>query len=127
MPENDFEPELAQVAKIDALGCHVFRDRHHRDRKADARRDRSPVFARREALRRHLRTSKPTCVLLQHLIRWVISSGQVESRVDAVLQSVLDTEITPELVPTGEEEELQSSAAKVGPFALQDFSSRFVH
>jgi NAD+ synthase (glutamine-hydrolysing) len=60
--------------------------------------------------------------LIQHLIRWVISSGQFESRVDEVLQSVLDTEITPELVPSGEEEELQSSEAKVGPFALQDFS-----
>ena len=60
--------------------------------------------------------------LVQHLIRWVISSGQFESRVDHVLQSVLDTEITPELVPSGEEEELQSSEAKIGPFALQDFS-----
>ena len=60
--------------------------------------------------------------LIQHLIRWVISSGQFESEVDEVLQSVLDTEITPELIPTGEEEELQSSEAKVGPFALQDFS-----
>ena len=39
-----------------------------------------------------------------------------------MLQSVLDTEITPELVPTGEDEELQSSEAKVGPYALQDFS-----
>jgi NAD+ synthase (glutamine-hydrolysing) len=60
--------------------------------------------------------------LVQHLIRWVISSGQFESQVDEVLQSVLDTEITPELVPSGEEEQLQSSEAKVGPFALQDFS-----
>jgi NAD+ synthase (glutamine-hydrolysing) len=60
--------------------------------------------------------------LIQHLIRWVISSGQFEPEVHEVLQSVLDTEITPELVPTGEEEELQSSEAKVGPFALQDFS-----
>ncbi len=60
--------------------------------------------------------------LIQHLIRWVISSGQFEPEVDEVLQSVLDTEITPELVPTGEEEELQSSEAKIGPFALQDFS-----
>ena len=60
--------------------------------------------------------------LIQHLIRWVISSGQFESDVHEVLQSVLDTEITPELVPSGEEEELQSSEAKVGPFALQDFS-----
>src|SRR5690349_16975143 len=60
--------------------------------------------------------------LVQHLIRWVISSEQFEPEVGEVLQSVLDTEITPELVPSGEEEELQSSEAKVGPFALQDFS-----
>lgn len=60
--------------------------------------------------------------LVQHLIRWVISSEQFEPEVSKVLQSVLDTEITPELVPSGEEEELQSSEAKVGPFALQDFS-----
>src|SRR3984885_2693738 len=60
--------------------------------------------------------------LIQHLIRWVISTGEFESEVGEVLQSVLDTEITPELVPSGEEEELQSSEAKVGPFALQDFS-----
>lgn len=60
--------------------------------------------------------------LIQHLVRWVISSGQFESQVTDVLQSVLDTEITPELVPSGEEEQLQSSEAKVGPFALQDFS-----
>jgi len=60
--------------------------------------------------------------LIQHLIRWVISSGQFEDAVDEVLQSVLDTEITPELVPTGEDEEIQSSEAKVGPYVLQDFS-----
>lgn len=60
--------------------------------------------------------------LIQHLIRWVIASGQFDSQVCEVLRSVLDTEITPELVPSGEEEELQSSEAKVGPFALQDFS-----
>jgi len=34
--------------------------------------------------------------LIQHLIRWVISSGQFESEVTDVLQSVLDTEITPD-------------------------------
>ncbi|OBJ59039.1 NAD(+) synthase, partial [Mycobacterium asiaticum] len=60
--------------------------------------------------------------LIQHLIRWVISSDQFEKEVTDVLQSVVDTEITPELVPAGEEEELQSSEAKVGPYALQDFS-----
>jgi NAD+ synthase (glutamine-hydrolysing) len=60
--------------------------------------------------------------LIQHLIRWVISSGQFSDEVDAVLQSVLDTEITPELVPTGEDEEIQRSEATVGPYSLQDFS-----
>src|SRR5215212_3275729 len=60
--------------------------------------------------------------LIQHLIRWVISSGQFESDVTEVLQSVLDTEISPELVPTGEDEEIQSSESKVGPYVLQDFS-----
>ncbi len=60
--------------------------------------------------------------LIQHLIRWVISSGQFDDAVNEVLQSVLDTEITPELVPTGEDEEIQSSEAKVGPYVLQDFS-----
>lgn len=60
--------------------------------------------------------------LIQHLIRWVISTDQFEKSVTDVLQSVVDTEITPELVPAGEEEELQSSEAKVGPYALQDFS-----
>jgi NAD+ synthase (glutamine-hydrolysing) len=60
--------------------------------------------------------------LIQHLIRWVVSSKQFDDEVSAVLTDVLDTEITPELVPTGEDEEVQSSEAKVGPYSLQDFS-----
>jgi NAD+ synthase (glutamine-hydrolysing) len=60
--------------------------------------------------------------LIQHLIRWVASSEQFEQAVSEVLRSVLDTEITPELVPTGEDEEVQSSEATVGPYNLQDFS-----
>ncbi|MCV7173217.1 NAD(+) synthase [Mycobacterium manitobense] len=60
--------------------------------------------------------------LIQHLIRWVIASNQFEDEVNEVLQSVLDTEISPELVPAGEDEEIQSSEGKVGPYVLQDFS-----
>lgn len=60
--------------------------------------------------------------LIQYLIRWVIASGEFDAEVGAVLQSVLDTEITPELVPVGEGEQIQSSEAKVGPYPLQDFS-----
>ncbi|ORA61344.1 NAD(+) synthase [Mycobacteroides franklinii] len=60
--------------------------------------------------------------LIQHLIRWVILSGQFTTEVNALLQSVVDTQITPELVPAGEDQVVQSSEAIVGPYALQDFS-----
>ena len=60
--------------------------------------------------------------LMQHLIRWVITSGQFDEAVGATLTSILDTEITPELVPTREGEASQSTEAKIGPYALQDFT-----
>jgi NAD+ synthase (glutamine-hydrolysing) len=60
--------------------------------------------------------------LIQHLIRWVVSSRQFDDAADDVLTDVLNTEITPELVPTGEDEQVQSSEATVGPYALQDFT-----
>ncbi|MEV1291446.1 NAD(+) synthase [Pseudonocardia sp. NPDC049635] len=60
--------------------------------------------------------------LMQHLIRWVVSSAQFDERVGEVLRSVLDTEITPELVPADDGREVQSSEATVGPYALQDFT-----
>ena len=33
------------------------------------------------------------------MLRWVIDTGQFEDDVNAVLQSVIDTEISPELIP----------------------------
>ncbi|MEP9383008.1 NAD(+) synthase [Nocardioides sp. KR10-350] len=57
--------------------------------------------------------------LIQHLIRWVISSEQFEDSTNAVLQKILDQEISPELVPG---DSPQSTEAKVGPYALQDFT-----
>jgi NAD+ synthase (glutamine-hydrolysing) len=64
--------------------------------------------------------------LIQHLIRWVISSGQFDTDVCEVLGSVLHTEITPELVPAGENEEIQRSEDTIGPYVLQDFSLFYV-
>ena len=60
--------------------------------------------------------------LIQHLIRWVASSKQFDAEVNDVLLDVLDTEISPELVPAGEDDQVQSTEAKVGPYALQDFT-----
>jgi NAD+ synthase (glutamine-hydrolysing) len=56
---------------------------------------------------------------IQHLLRWVISSRQFDDDVHATLGAILDTEISPELVPG---DELQSTESKVGPYALQDFT-----
>ena len=60
--------------------------------------------------------------LMQHLIRWVIASGQFSDEVGTVLQSILDTEITPELVPTTPGEKPQSTQDTIGPYNLQDFT-----
>ncbi|RAI55127.1 NAD(+) synthase [Roseicella frigidaeris] len=60
--------------------------------------------------------------LIQHLIRWVIQSGQFDAEVGAVLEAILDTEISPELIPATEGQAIQSTEAKVGPYALQDFN-----
>jgi len=60
--------------------------------------------------------------LIQHLVRWVVSSGQFEDHVDETLLSILDTEISPELVPAKEGEAPQSTQATIGPYSLQDFT-----
>ena len=60
--------------------------------------------------------------LMQHLIRWVVSSGQFEGPVNGTLLEILDQEISPELVPTKEGERIQSTEDSVGPYALQDFT-----
>ena len=59
--------------------------------------------------------------LIQHLIRFVAASGDVGSDASAVLLDVLETEISPELVPS-KNGEIQSTQDKVGPYALQDFN-----
>lgn len=61
--------------------------------------------------------------LIQHLIRWVIADGVgIDERTAAVLQAVLDTEISPELVPAGEDGKVQSTEDAIGPYALHDFT-----
>ncbi len=60
--------------------------------------------------------------LMPHLIRWVISSEQFDQKVGTVLQSILDTEITPELIPTKDGEKPQSTQDTIGPYALHDFT-----
>ncbi|WP_167202673.1 NAD(+) synthase [Actinomyces respiraculi] len=60
--------------------------------------------------------------LIQHLIRWVASEELFSEEVSQALLAVLATEISPELVPAGEGEPMQSTQATIGPYALHDFT-----
>ncbi|MGB5735725.1 MAG: NAD(+) synthase, partial [Thiohalocapsa sp.] len=66
--------------------------------------------------------------LIQYLIRWVIASGQFDATANAVLQAILDTEISPELVPADAAggQGLQSTEARIGPYELQDFNIFYI-
>ena len=60
--------------------------------------------------------------LIQHLIRWVVAEKLFDDAVGRTLLSILDTEISPELVPAEAGGAIQSTQAKIGPYALQDFT-----
>lgn len=61
--------------------------------------------------------------LIQHLIRWVIAHREgVSEEAVRVLESVLATEISPELVPAGDDGKVQSTEDTIGPYALHDFA-----
>ncbi len=60
--------------------------------------------------------------LIQYLVRHAADSGQFGAAASEVLREVLATEISPELVPGGNDgQPAQRSEAIVGPYELQDF------
>ncbi|MCY1645907.1 NAD(+) synthase [Caulobacter sp. SL161] len=71
----------------------------------------------------HMSHYNPNCgapkTLIQHLIRFVAHSGDVDAETTALLEDILATEISPELVPG---EAVQATESFVGPYALQDFN-----
>jgi NAD+ synthase (glutamine-hydrolysing) len=60
--------------------------------------------------------------LIQHLVRWVIASGQFDAATSATLRAILETQISPELVPQTNRQTLQGTESKIGPYELQDFN-----
>ena len=67
--------------------------------------------------------------LIQYLLRWVIGTRQFDEETSATLLSIVETEISPELIPHGEgdkEAPAQSTEAKIGPYALQDFNLYYI-
>ncbi len=70
----------------------------------------------------HVNASVPK-TLIQYLIRWTALTDQLGSEVSPVLNDILETEISPELVP-GEEssgQPVQRTEDIVGPYELVDF------
>ena len=67
--------------------------------------------------------------LIQHLIRWEIERGEL-SDAREVLGQILDTEISPELVPGsaagGGSASVQRTEDVIGPYELQDFNLYYV-
>jgi NAD+ synthase (glutamine-hydrolysing) len=59
--------------------------------------------------------------LIQFLVGWVAESAEFSADVKRALKRVLETEISPELVPGS-----QSSEASVGPYELQDFNLYYI-
>jgi NAD+ synthase (glutamine-hydrolysing) len=62
--------------------------------------------------------------LMQYLIRWSVTSGQFGGEAAETLLAILDTEISPELVPADAEGNMQSTQDRIGPYELHDF---FLH
>ncbi|HTM80157.1 NAD(+) synthase [Asticcacaulis sp.] len=62
--------------------------------------------------------------LIQHLIRWA-AMREFDAKTGRILQSVLDREISPELVPI-EAGVIQKTEDKVGSYELQDFNLYYI-
>jgi NAD+ synthase (glutamine-hydrolysing) len=67
--------------------------------------------------------------LIQHLLRWIIKINLFEAETGKILQSIVDTEISPELIPqeNGENDRpAQSTETQIGPYELQDFNLYYI-
>jgi NAD+ synthase (glutamine-hydrolysing) len=68
----------------------------------------------------HVNASVPK-TLIQYLIRYVARTEQLGGEASKVLDDVLRTTISPELVPGAADGPAQSTEAAIGPYELQDF------
>ncbi|WP_018291529.1 NAD(+) synthase [Verrucomicrobium sp. 3C] len=74
----------------------------------------------------HVNASVPKS-LIRHLIAWEAEREALGAETSALLRKILETEISPELIPggTGDQPE-QRSEAVVGPYSLQDFHLYYI-
>lgn len=62
--------------------------------------------------------------LIQYLIGWCERTDQFDADTGRVLEAILAQEISPELIPADADGAMQSTEARIGPYALNDF---FLH
>jgi NAD+ synthase (glutamine-hydrolysing) len=71
----------------------------------------------------HVNASVPK-TLIQFLVRWAIDTRLFDTRAIAVLGSVLETAISPELIPaqdSGSDQPREDTESVIGPYELADF------
>ncbi|HPA14195.1 MAG TPA: NAD(+) synthase [Desulfobacterales bacterium] len=62
--------------------------------------------------------------LIQHVIRWVAGTNQLGVEVSDLLFDIVETEISPELIPgTDRNQPSQKTESVIGPYELQDFNN----
>lgn len=68
--------------------------------------------------------------LIQYMIGWIIDSGEFDADTNRTLRSILETEISPELIPgtavTDDGAPAQRTEEKIGPYELQDFNLYYI-
>ncbi len=69
--------------------------------------------------------------LIQYMIGWIIDSGEFSDATNSTLRSILETEISPELIPGSSAENesgnpSQKTEDKIGPYELQDFNLYYI-
>lgn len=74
----------------------------------------------------NVNTSVPK-TLIQHLIRWVAQTNQFSPEASKILIDVLNTEISPELIPgNSDNNPCQITEDFIGPYELQDFNNFYI-
>jgi NAD+ synthase (glutamine-hydrolysing) len=64
---------------------------------------------------------------IQHLIRWVAHSSLFTKKTSEILLDILETEISPELIPGIDGDgPAQKTESVIGPYDLQDFNNFFI-
>jgi NAD+ synthase (glutamine-hydrolysing) len=64
--------------------------------------------------------------LVRHLVRWITRSAEIDATTKTVLEDILATRSSPELIPVVDEAAPQSAEATVGPYELQDFNLYYI-